>query len=169
MTCDECGRRFDDEKLFKSHTETVHGKLEKPMLKPFSCKFCPKTFSYLLNVSRHTFLVHPNAKEKPEEVVPFHFDTSNGNHGVLESQEYDQTNFIQQKPDFPELEQFKCKICGEFLKSKRYLVAHIQSHYAKLQDQGSKFRSSDEKINYLLHFYQNFMKDITFRALNTCN
>ena len=129
ITCDECGRRFDDEKLFKSHTETVHGKLEKPLLKPFPCKFCPKTFSYLLNVRRHTFLVHPNAKEKSEEVIPFHFDTSNGNDGEDESHEYDQTNFIQQKHDFPELEKFKCKICGEFLKSKRYLVAHIQSHY----------------------------------------
>jgi len=129
ITCEECGRRFEDEKQFKSHTEIVHRKLEKPLLKPFPCKFCPKTFSYLLNVRRHTFLVHPNAQEKPEEVITYNFDTSNGNDEDDETQEYDRSSFIQQKPDFPELEKFKCKICGEFLKSKRYLVAHIQSHY----------------------------------------
>jgi len=131
ITCEECGRRFEDQELFKSHTETVHKKLEKPLLKPFSCKFCPKTFSYLLNVRRHTFLVHPNCKEKPEQKVTYNFDTNqvddNDNDEVAD--DFGRSEMIQQKPDFPELEKFKCKICGEFLKSKRYLVAHIQSHY----------------------------------------
>ena len=131
ITCEECGRRFEDEKGLKSHTETVHRKMEKPLLKPFSCKFCPKTFSYLINVKRHTFLVHPNAKENTdEETVPFNFETTKENDVEDESHDYEkQSNFSPTKTDFPELEKFKCKICGEFLKSKRYLVAHIQSHY----------------------------------------
>lgn len=128
VTCEECGRRFEDQELFKSHTETVHRKLDKPLIKPFPCKFCPKTFSYLLNVRRHIFLVHPNAKEKSEELITYNFDTSHGD-DEDESQDFDRSDFIKSKPDFPELEKFKCKICGEFLKSKRYLVAHIQSHY----------------------------------------
>jgi len=133
ITCEECGRRFDDEKLLKSHTDTVHKKFEKPLLKPFPCKFCPKTFSYLINVRRHIFLVHPSVKDKTvDEAVPFTFETTNGNEEDEEaSHDYNKSNDIEspQKPDFPELEKFKCKICGEFLKSKRYLVAHIQSHY----------------------------------------
>ena len=38
-----------------------------------------------------------------------------------------------------------------------------------LQEQHFKFRPRDEKINFLLQFYQNFMKDITFQTLNTCD
>merc|ERR1712142_65514 len=131
ITCEECGRRFEDDKGLKSHTETVHKTLEKPLLKPFSCKFCPKTFSYLINVRRHIFLVHPNAKEKTDETIPFDFESANnGNDEEDESHDFEKiSNFSPTKSDFPELEKFKCKICGEFLKSKRYLVAHIQSHY----------------------------------------
>jgi len=128
VTCEDCGRRFEDPELFNSHTETVHKKLEKPLIKPFSCKFCPKTFSYLLNVRRHTFLVHPTCKEKPEQQVTYNFDNNHGDDND-ETDHFATSEMIQSKPDFPELEKFKCKICGEFLKSKRYLVAHIQSHY----------------------------------------
>eukprot|EP00092_Neocalanus_flemingeri_P003375 GFUD01003615.1.p1 GENE.GFUD01003615.1~~GFUD01003615.1.p1 ORF type:complete len:544 (+),score=155.34 GFUD01003615.1:41-1672(+) len=131
VTCEDCGRRFEDKELLKSHTETVHTRSEKPLIKPFPCKFCPKTFSYLLNVRRHIFLVHPNAKERSEGQTTYNFNTSHGDSepDVGLPQEYNRADQIQTKPDFPELEKFKCKICGEFLKSKRYLVAHIQSHY----------------------------------------
>ena len=41
-----------------------------------------------------------------------------------------------------------------------FLILNIS--YAKLEDQGSKIRSSDEKINYLIGLNPVFMKDITF-------
>ena len=48
-----------------------------------------------------------------------------------------------------------------FLKKKYF--------FGVLQDQGSKFRSRDEKINYSLQLNLIFMKYITLQRLNTCN
>ena len=131
ITCEECGRNFNDQETFKSHTETVHKPIERPTVKPFACKYCSKTFSYAINVKRHIFLVHPLVKDSYEDPQPFSFNDTDmpENNPGEDSNEVKSTTQSPSKPSFPELEKFKCKICGEFLKSKRYLVAHIQSHY----------------------------------------
>jgi len=128
ITCEDCGRKFEEESHYQFHTKTVHGLIEKPLVKQFPCKYCDKTFSYLINVQKHIYLVHPNAHESQEEEVNANVETiTNGT--PEKTNERNEQYDLNQKADFPELEKFKCKICGEFLKSKRYLVAHIQSHY----------------------------------------
>lgn len=123
--CAECGRTFEDVEMFKSHMETLHQTLDRPRERKYSCKFCDKNFHYQLNVKKHMFLVHPGCKDGQ-------LGKENQENGQdMEVDEDEEGDMLEKKGKIqcPELEHFKCKICGEYNKSKRALVAHIQSHY----------------------------------------
>ena len=110
LSCDECNRLFELEESLKSHKQMVHNK-ENSMKKHHSCKYCPQKFSFAINVKRHEYLVHRNKINKAD----------------------DQNTSVESSPTKATAESqvtdFKCNICGEYLKSKRYLVAHITGHY----------------------------------------
>ena len=127
VECEDCGRTFDDPSLLSSHRATVHS--SRPGLQPktFPCRFCGKTFAYSVNERRHTYLVHPRGSRRdlrPQD-LSYQLDSEGL---VINSSQLDQKSNKSQET-FPKLDQFRCNICGEFLKSKRYLVAHIQTHY----------------------------------------
>ena len=118
LECYECNRIFDDEEMFQTHQDIVHSDVA-PMKKLYSCQYCPKQFSFQVNVRRHMYLLHPNhdkVNTEKDENVP----------NKLENSSDPTTEEVLTEEIFPKLEKFRCNICGKFLKSKRYLVAHIQ-------------------------------------------
>ena len=132
VECEDCGRTFDDPLLLSSHRATVHSSRAVAPPKTFPCRFCSKTFSYSINERRHTYLVHTRGRRREVSQAGAQENLSNdqldSDSLVMNGSQLDQKSIKSQEP-FPKLEQFRCNICGEFLKSKRYLVAHIQTHY----------------------------------------
>merc|ERR1719419_741777 len=102
------------DKLFMKVSEVLTENL-------FSCKHCKKQFAFKVNLKRHMYLIHPNSTivNSPTKSVQDYME---------DSPELTTENNKSQD-EFPKLDKFKCKICGVFCKSKRYLVAHIQSHF----------------------------------------
>merc|ERR1712126_189187 len=131
MECNQCGRRFDDKESLKTHQDILHSGDLKSLRKTYSCKYCSKQFSFQVNVRRHMYLVHPHGND----MIDNEDDQEEGNdeNDDLSAdyipENHSETVSTEENDHFPKLDQFKCKICGIFLKSKRYLVAHIQSHY----------------------------------------
>ena len=123
LQCSDCPRQFEDEDMLRTHRDIVHSESSKPLSKPFSCQFCSKQFSFKVNVRRHVYLVHPDSEARAERG-----EAGDDTGDVSGDGEYKE-NALSQAESFPRLEQFQCRICGKFLKSKRYLVAHIQEHY----------------------------------------
>ena len=131
MECNQCGRRFDDKESLKTHQDILHSGDFKSLRKTYSCKYCSKQFSFQVNVRRHMYLVHPHGND----MIDNEDDQEEGNDENEDlsadyiPENHSETVSTEENDHFPKLDQFKCKICGLFLKSKRYLVAHIQSHY----------------------------------------
>jgi len=126
IDCESCGRHFQDEMSLRTHRQIVHESLKSPERKSFSCKYCKKQFAFKMNLKRHMYLIHPNVNfssivKSPSNNVSFP--------DFIEDSTEISTENDKNQEEFPKLEKFKCKICGEFCKSKRYLVAHIQSHF----------------------------------------
>jgi len=123
--CEECGRTFHDREMLQIHRETLHQPLDRPRERKYSCNFCDKSFHYQLNVKKHMFLVHPGCNDGQ-------LGKENQENGQeIEGGDDEEGDVLEKKGKIqcPELERFKCNICGEYNKSKRALVAHIQSHY----------------------------------------
>lgn len=124
IDCESCGRHFQDEISLKNHRQIVHESLKSPDRKSFSCKHCKKQFAFKVNLKRHMYLIHPNVNFSTLVNSP----TKSVQDYMEDSPELTTENNKSQD-EFPKLDKFKCKICGVFCKSKRYLVAHIQSHF----------------------------------------
>ena len=132
IECLDCGRTFEDSECLNSHRSIVHSNSKGSQSKSYPCRFCSKKFSYLINLRRHTYLVHPNANEREQIRAANREKVSNDEYEsdlAPDSSYKEDIKSNKSQEDFPKLEQLRCKICGEFLKSKRYLVAHIQTHY----------------------------------------
>ena len=132
IECRDCGRTFEDSESLNSHRSIVHDNTRGSQSKPFPCRFCSKRFSYSINQRRHTYLVHPGASGREQIRAANREKVSNDeseSDSPIDSNYKDDIKPNKPQEDFPKLEQLRCKICGEFLKSKRYLVAHIQTHY----------------------------------------
>ena len=131
VECEQCGKTFQHREMLDTHMEILHSEARGPTSKPFSCRFCTATFAFSVNVERHMLLVHPGAKqqESKEEGA----DQDDPVFTMEQDEEVESgagpSREQQQQQQFPAVEKFRCNICGEYQKSKRYLVAHIQSHY----------------------------------------
>ena len=54
LSCEKCARLFSDAAIMNSHIETVHKiNLNKENKKPFSCKYCKKSFTRSNNRGKH--------------------------------------------------------------------------------------------------------------------
>jgi len=128
--CDQCSVSFAHKELLDQHMEILHKALAKPRERNFPCSFCDKRFQFQDNVQKHILLVHPGFKERP--------DNKENVEGAPESNRVDKSK--DAKKDSPHQQnqqnqpaeigdQFKCKICGDYCRSKRALLAHMQAHY----------------------------------------
>ena len=130
VECRDCGRTFPDPESLNFHRTLIHSNNKGAQPKSYFCRFCDQKFSYSLNRERHTYLVHPKESRRDRNDSSADGVKNDG----LESDNlinniYRQDRDSKSREAFPKLEQFRCNICGEFLKSKRYLVGHIQTHY----------------------------------------
>ena len=128
IQCSDCNRQFEDEEMLKTHRDIVHSETSKALSKPFSCQYCSKQFSFKVNVERHVYLVHPHGDR---DLVP---ETEEGGGGETGDWDYKENNVTSDADNVdsgprPGGDQFQCRICHKYLKSKRYLVAHMQEHY----------------------------------------
>ena len=126
IQCADCNRQFEDDEMLKTHREIVHSETSKALSKPFSCPYCSKQFSFKVNVERHVYLVHPqgetDAVGETEEEMGGGDDGDNRENSGISDETCDSGSRLGRG-------QFQCRICDKFLKSKRYLVAHMQEHY----------------------------------------
>jgi len=137
ISCDECGRVFSDNNLLNSHIETVHKRKEsREIKKQFPCKYCHHTFAFELNIKRHMFLVHPNGAENQDFVAKMPIIESRIAKGEPiyeedDDQLVDLVNDITKDKEnqFEKMDEFKCKVCGEYQKSRRFLVIHMTEHF----------------------------------------
>ena len=128
IQCSDCNRQFEDEEMLKTHRDIVHSETSKALSKPFSCQYCSKQFSFKVNVERHVYLVHPHGDR---DLVPEAEEEGGGDAGDWDYKENRGTSDVDNVDSGPRLgsDQFQCRICDKYLKSKRYLVAHMQEHY----------------------------------------
>jgi len=128
--CDQCSISFANKELLEQHMEILHKALAKPRERNFPCSFCDKRFQFQDNVQKHVLLVHPGFKERPED--------KENVEGTPELNRVDKrTDARKESPHQPNQQnqpadtgdQFKCKICGDFCRTKRALLAHMQAHY----------------------------------------
>jgi len=128
--CDQCSISFAHKELLEQHMEILHKALAKPRERNFPCSFCDKRFQFQDSVQKHILLVHPGFKERP--------DDKENVEGAREVNSVDkskdtrkdsphQQNQPNQSADIGD--QFKCKICGDYCRTKRALLAHMQAHY----------------------------------------
>ena len=122
LQCSDCHRHFEDEEMLKTHRDIVHSETSKARSKPFSCQYCSKQFSFKVNVDRHVYLVHPHGER--DQVA----ETEEAGAGEAGDWDY-KDNTMTSDMDNVDSGQFQCRICDKFLKSKRYLLAHMQEHY----------------------------------------
>ena len=125
--CDQCSISFANKELLDQHMEILHKALAKPRERNFPCSFCDKRFQFQDNVQKHILLVHPGLKERP--------DDKENVEGAPELNRIDKRT--DSKKESPQQQsqptdvgdQFKCKICGDYCRTKRALLAHMQAHY----------------------------------------
>ena len=129
IQCSDCNRQFEDEEMLKTHRDIVHSETSKALSKPFSCQYCSKQFSFKVNVERHIYLVHHPHGER--DLEPEAEEAGGGDAGDWEYKENTESRDVDNVDSGPRLgsDQFQCRICDKHLKSKRYLVAHMQEHY----------------------------------------
>ena len=68
ITCELCGKTFDQKSNFTTHMRGVHHNE-----KPFGCKKCDKTFMFDSMVKRHVKFVHDNFSTKASKRVTQRF------------------------------------------------------------------------------------------------
>ena len=125
--CDQCSISFAHSDLLEQHMEVLHKALAKPRERNFPCSFCDKKFHFQANVQKHILLVHPGCKERLEgkenvEIAP-------EMRGTDKNKDAKKGSPHQQNQPADSGDQFKCKICGDFCKTKRALLSHMQAHY----------------------------------------
>ena len=128
--CDQCSISFSNSALLDQHIEILHKALAKPRERNFPCSFCDKRFHFQENVQKHIILVHPGRKEGPDgkENVEGASEVNQSDRNISPSK--DSPNKITNQNQASDISgQFKCNICGDHLRSKRALLAHMQAHY----------------------------------------
>ena len=110
-TCDICSKSFID---VKRHKIAVHDKL-----RPYSCKYCDKTFNDVSALGRHHDIHLAKGEKKFQcDLCDSKFSTKGYLYGHKKSHDN---------------QYFDCTLCGSTLKGKHKLKLHVKCHQTAIK------------------------------------
>ena len=124
VECSSCGRKFAGISQLEKHRAAVHRKTassnNSELNNPHHCPHCDRRFAFLLNVKRHCWLHHSEARTKLGDKVSK--KTQNLHRKTLEEKK----NALKRE----KLEDIKCSVCGKYFLNWKKLQLHMLDHTA---------------------------------------